>query len=220
MRGILYRYRIPPQDAEDLVQTALLAMIAKWDEIKTPNTWLCGTLENCCRAYLRERRRHAARFLELDGMELNPTTEGHWPLHDLWIDLDRLLLLLPAGHRQLLVLRFRLGFGAAEAARATGFAGSSGRQTLRRSLARLRAAIGGETAPVESPRSPRVSGRQLQSETHGATAGEDQITAPETAIGPMAPRADGVVRSAVPEGVVVAIAPRPRPARHQTAAPA
>jgi len=219
MRGILYRYRIPPQDAEDLVQTALLAMIAKRDEIKTPNTWLCGTLENCCRAFLRERRQYAARFLELDGMELDPATEGQWPLHDLRIDLDRLLLLLPAGHRQLVVLRFRLGFAAAEAARATGFAGSSGRQTLRRSLARLRAAIGGETAPVESPRSPRVSGRRLQTGTRGATVGE-QVTTPETAVGPMARRADGVVRSEVPEGERVEIAPRPRPASHQTAAPA
>ncbi len=143
LRGILYRYRIPPQDAEDLVQTALLAMIAKWDEIQTPNVWLCGTLENCCREYLRERHRYAARFLELDSMELDPATEGHCPRHDLRIDLDRLLLLLPAGHRQLVVLRFRLGFGAAEAARATGLAGGSGRQTLRRSLARLRAAVGG-----------------------------------------------------------------------------
>jgi DNA-directed RNA polymerase specialized sigma24 family protein len=74
------------------------------------------------------------------------------PRHDLQIDLDRLLLLLPAGHRQMVVLRFRLGLGAAEAARETGFAGGSGRQALRRSLARLRAAIGGEAAPVESPR--------------------------------------------------------------------
>src|SRR5579863_4663422 len=76
MRGILHSHRIPPQDAEDLVQTALAAMVAGWDDILEPRVWLCGTLRNCCLAYWRARRAHAARFEELDGLELDRGSES------------------------------------------------------------------------------------------------------------------------------------------------
>jgi len=157
MRGILHSHRIPPQDAEDLVQTALAAMVAGWDDILEPRVWLCGTLRNCCLAYWRARRAHAARFEELDGLELDRGSESERARRDLLIDLDRVVTQLPAGHRRLLVLRFRLGLGSEEAARAMGFAGDSVRQTVRRSVARLRAAVQ-EAPPVGTPRR-RTRGR-------------------------------------------------------------
>lgn len=140
VRAILSSHRIPPQDAEDLVQAALLALTASWDDIRDPGAWLCGTLRRCCLGYWRDRRRFAQRFQELDGLALEVPVESERPRRDLLIDLDRALAKLPPRHRRLLVLRYRLGFETDEAAQALGLASGSVRQTVRRSLAQLSAA--------------------------------------------------------------------------------
>ena len=148
VRAILSSHRIPPQDAEDIVQTALLALTASWDDVRDPGAWLCGTLRRCCLGYWRERRRFAQRFEELDGLALELGVESGRSRRDLLIDLDRALAKLPPSHRRLLVLRYRLGFKTDEAAQAVGLASGSVRQTVRRSLARL------STAVHETPQAP------------------------------------------------------------------
>src|SRR5580692_8609926 len=66
IRRILARYRIPPQDAEDVVQTALMLAVMKWAEIVMPDLWLLGTLQNRCIMYWRVRRRESARQAPFD----------------------------------------------------------------------------------------------------------------------------------------------------------
>jgi RNA polymerase sigma factor (sigma-70 family) len=180
LRTILSCHRIPPQDAEDLVQTALLALVARWDDVHDPSAWLCGTLRRCCLRYWRERRLQAQRFLELDGLSLELGSGAQCARGDLLIDLDRGLAQLPPRHRQLLLLRYRLGLGPGEAARATGFASRSVQQTIRRSLARLRAALH-ETAPAGDGRLGAASGEADEPAPAAAGAVRIEAVAPEEA---------------------------------------
>jgi|GEM_PF-4698857 len=48
----LKAYRIPIPDSEDLVQDALVAMLAEWDDIRDPGPWLVGALRHRCRLYV------------------------------------------------------------------------------------------------------------------------------------------------------------------------
>lgn len=61
---ILARYRIPSQDAEDLIQDTLLAYLYQHAEVRDPGKWLLGTLRNRCLLYWRARRRH-----QLDSLD-------------------------------------------------------------------------------------------------------------------------------------------------------
>ena len=55
-------FRIPAQDAEDLLQDALVLFITKRPQIVSPDAWLIGTLRYRCLLYWRKRRR---RLLEI-----------------------------------------------------------------------------------------------------------------------------------------------------------
>ena len=58
---VLYRYRIPVDHGEDLIQTAFVLGITRWTEIRNPTTWLLGTLTNRCILYWRARRLEPGR---------------------------------------------------------------------------------------------------------------------------------------------------------------
>ena len=57
LRAVLARFRIPEQDAEDLLQQALLAFVCKRHTVRDVESWLLGTLRNRCLKYWRARRR-------------------------------------------------------------------------------------------------------------------------------------------------------------------
>ena len=57
LKSLFARYRIPPEDTEDILQQGLLALIYQWQNIRDPEAWLFGTLRNRCLIYWRERRR-------------------------------------------------------------------------------------------------------------------------------------------------------------------
>src|SRR5258706_13455803 len=57
LKVLFARYRIPPQDTEDIVQQALLALIYQRQEIRDPAAWMLGTIRNKCLLYWREQRR-------------------------------------------------------------------------------------------------------------------------------------------------------------------
>lgn len=135
---VLYRYRIPTQDAEDLLQETFVILLAKWDSIRSPEAWLVATLRNRCSIYWR---RHRSRIydlvddavLEVLARAQRPEQERAHLRHDLSLAMEG----LAPHHRRLLELRYGMGFTSAEAGDHLGHSAASVRKMIRRSLAHL-----------------------------------------------------------------------------------
>jgi RNA polymerase sigma factor (sigma-70 family) len=138
LKALFARYRIPPQDTEDLLQQALLALVYQRQSIRDPEAWLIGTLRNKCLLYWRERRRKLydavdAAVLDCMAEPMAPAQEGA----DLIRDLTSVLERLPERCRSLLSLRYRQGYEPPELAERLGYSQSSISKITTRCLAAL-----------------------------------------------------------------------------------
>jgi RNA polymerase sigma factor (sigma-70 family) len=138
LKRLLSTYHIPADDAEDVLQQSLLALVYQWDRVRDPECWLLGTLKRHCLMYWRTNRRRIysavdSTLLELLSEPVAPTQERM----DLLCDLENLLGRLPSRCRQLLHLRFQLGFEPMEVARRLGYRASSIGKITNRCLAAL-----------------------------------------------------------------------------------
>jgi RNA polymerase sigma factor (sigma-70 family) len=149
LKRILFRYRIPAQDAEDLLQETFLIMVSKWGSIRNPDAWLLATLANRCIIYWRKYRSRLWDLVDTAILEL--LAEAEAPAQEksaLRFDLDALLSALPDRCRSILRLRYGLGCSTAEAALRTGYCKSSVRKVTRRCLAALTHQLLGYGLPV------------------------------------------------------------------------
>lgn len=167
--SLFSRYRIPPEDSEDLLQQALLALVYQQDRIRTPGAWLVGTVRNCCRNYWTERRRQVydavdRSVLDALAVEEAPSQERH----DLRHDLTLLMEALPPRSRKLIRLRYLLGYEPAEAAAALGYSPASVSKTTRRAFAQIAGRV----------LAARASGTDAEEQVHGEQR-EEQIGAPD-----------------------------------------
>jgi RNA polymerase sigma factor (sigma-70 family) len=119
LKQLVARYRIPAQDAEDLVQTALIATLRNYSMLADPEGWLVRTVINQCLMYHRSRRRRPEEPLDLDTAELQPVPSFEAQIADRE-DIERRLAKLPPVCRQLFRLRFVYGFSAKEVAELMG----------------------------------------------------------------------------------------------------
>ena len=142
---VLYRYHIPADDGEDLVQTTLLLAVAKWKGIRDPEAWLIGTLHKRCILYWRTRRSNTEVTRPFEELDREHAVEPDQTRRERFADLGKVWNCLPPAHRKLLLLRFQEGMSPREAAQAVGLAHSSVRKTTLRACERLREALG--TAP-------------------------------------------------------------------------
>jgi RNA polymerase sigma factor (sigma-70 family) len=138
LKRLLVLYRIPSEDAEDVLQQALLALVHQWDRVRDPESWLVGTVKRHCFMYWRKRRRRIysavdSAILEWLSEPIAPTQERA----DLLSDLEHLIDRLPSRCRSLLRLRFRLGYEPLEVARKLGYRASSIGKITTRCLAAL-----------------------------------------------------------------------------------
>jgi RNA polymerase sigma factor (sigma-70 family) len=138
LKSLLATYRIPVEDAEDVLQETLVALLYQWERVRDPECWLLGTLKRHCLMYWRNHRRRIysavdSTVLELVSMPVPPSQEKS----DLLADLNSLLDRLPSRCRSLLRLRFRLGYEAPEVAEQLGYQASSIGKITTRCLAAL-----------------------------------------------------------------------------------
>jgi RNA polymerase sigma-70 factor (ECF subfamily) len=138
VKALFLRYRIPPQDTEDILQQALLALVYHRESIRDPEAWLFGTLRNKSLLYWRTQRRKLyeavdSTVLEIMGHTLAPEQEEA----DLRRDLASALELLPERCRSILTLRYRHGYNPAEMARQLGYSQGSISKITTRCLAAL-----------------------------------------------------------------------------------
>lgn len=138
LKRLLSTYHIPVDDADDVLQQSLLALVYQWDRVRDPETWLLGTLKRHCLMYWRTNRRRI--YLSVDSTLLELLSEPVAPSQErteLLCDLESLLGRLPSRCRQLLHLRFQLGYEPLEVARRLGYRASSMGKITNRCLAAL-----------------------------------------------------------------------------------
>lgn len=138
LKRLLSTYRIPCEDAEDVLQQALLALIFQWERVRDPESWLFGTVKRHCLMYWRTHRRRIYSTVDTTILEwlsepLAPSQERA----DLLCDLESLIDRLPPRCQSLLRLRFRLGYEPTEVARMLGYRESSIGKITTRCLAAL-----------------------------------------------------------------------------------
>jgi len=138
LKVLFARYRIPPQDTEDIVQQALLALIYQRQEIREPEAWMLGTIRNKCLLYWREQRRKLYDAVDAAVLELmaEPGTPDQEET-DLRRDLTHAIEQLPERCRSLLALRYRQGYEPPELAERLGYSPSSINKVTTRCLAAL-----------------------------------------------------------------------------------
>jgi len=138
LKRLLARYRIPSEDAEDVLQQSLLALLYQWERVRDPESWLYGTLKRHCLMYWRTHRRRI--YSAVDSTLLEWLSEPAAPSRerqDLLCDLESLIDRLPSRCRRLLRLRFRLGYEPLEVAHQLGYCASSIGKITTRCLAAL-----------------------------------------------------------------------------------
>jgi RNA polymerase sigma factor (sigma-70 family) len=121
MVRVLSRYRIPQEDAEDLLQETFVALVFKWKSIRNPEAWLLSTLRNRCTLYWRQRRRDL--FEAVDSALLDALASPQDPPQsrtDLRHDLNLAISRLPERYQDLLRLRYGLGCKSSEVAEQMG----------------------------------------------------------------------------------------------------
>ena len=138
LRQLLRGQVIPEQDADDLIQNTLLALVFQWKGIRNPRAWVVGTVKKNCLMYWRSRRRRL--YDAVDGPVLEWLAGGERPSQerrDLENDMGLLLDRIPRRYRTVLHLRYGLGYDSREVARCTGYRRSSIGKVTARSLAAL-----------------------------------------------------------------------------------
>lgn len=161
LKRLLTTYRIPSEDAEDVLQQTLLALLYQWERVRDPECWLLGTLKRHCLMYWRTHRRRI--YSTVDSTILEWLSEPVAPSQertDLLYDLENLIGRLPSRCRSLLQLRFQMGYEPPEVAKRLGYRASSiGKITTRclAALSRELLAAGLTEEPAEPDTAP--SGR-------------------------------------------------------------
>ena len=138
IKYVFSRFRIPPQDAEDVLQQTLLTFLYKKDTIENAEKWLIGTLRNRCLLYWRDRRRRLYTAVDKALLESVARSESApQERSDLLRDLNTALASVPNRCRSLLWLRYRQGYEPPEAAKELGYRASSIYKVTERCLAAL-----------------------------------------------------------------------------------
>ena len=151
-------FRIPVQDAEDLLQDTFVLFITKRRQIVSPDAWLIGTLRFRCLLYWRKRRRRLLETVdETLLMELAGGSSPRQENDDLARDLSGAIGRLPDRCRSLLRLRYGLGCDDPEVALRLGYSPTGIRKIAHRCLSALTLQMlagGYPTAAIPAESSP------------------------------------------------------------------
>jgi RNA polymerase sigma factor (sigma-70 family) len=140
LHSLLVSWRVPLEDADDVLHDSLLALLDQWhamDAVANPEAWLVGTLRNTILQYWRRRGRQS-RFLAR-WSQATPTSEpAPQERQDAARDVAALTAHLSLRDVQVLWLRFGLGHKPREIAKILACQPDYVRKITRRALARVR----------------------------------------------------------------------------------
>jgi RNA polymerase sigma factor (sigma-70 family) len=138
-REYLRRHRLPPEDADDILQETLLTYLIKHDGIYNPEAWLRGALRKRCQFYWRRRRKSLLTVVDRSILEaLSQAARAEQSeREDVQRDLGRALDSIPPRCRQLLALRYGQDCDPRVAAESLGYRRSGAYKIFERCLAAL-----------------------------------------------------------------------------------
>jgi RNA polymerase sigma factor (sigma-70 family) len=148
---VLYRFRIPAQDTEDLLQELVVQFLENRARVESPEAWLVGTLKFRCALYWRKRRRSLVEAIDgalLD--ELAGGAPGRQENDDLSRDLCRAIDRLSERCRSFIRLRYGLGYENPEVAEQLGYSKTGIRKISSRCLDALTDQILAVGPPAEA----------------------------------------------------------------------
>ncbi|WP_438297525.1 sigma-70 family RNA polymerase sigma factor [Streptomyces sp. HUAS TT7] len=148
-----------PQDAQDLLQLALLRTFHQWDRIRNktnPDAYVHQVLDS-----VRIDHWRGGGFRDVPTADLQDGAVPDFaPGHAEHEALRALVAGLPQRRRQVVFMRYWLGMSAAEIAAALGIGPATVRSTLFQTLLRLRAGLErGEGAAPQSASPTRLTNR-------------------------------------------------------------
>lgn len=120
-KAIVGFHRIPPEDADDLVQQTYLTYLSRWREVRNPQAWLAGTLRKRCLMFWRARRQSWLSTVESSVLEARADRRVPQKQVRLRLDLARMARRLPERSRELLRLRYGWGCCPKETAERLGY---------------------------------------------------------------------------------------------------
>ncbi|HXO30103.1 MAG TPA: sigma-70 family RNA polymerase sigma factor [Thermoanaerobaculia bacterium] len=167
LRRMLANFRVPLEDAEDVLHDALVALLRTWEQldgVANREAWLLGTLRITIFQYWRARTRER-RFLEQLSHELAASESAPQERQDSARDLEALTADLTERDFQILWVRYGLCLKPREAAELLGCRPDSVRKLCRRALARVRRRL--PQPPPAAPARPAPAG---PAPTHPAAA--------------------------------------------------
>ncbi len=143
LRALLKRYEVAPEDGEDLLQEALLALWRKRTQVRDYEAWLVSALRMECLRYRRRGKQQIYAAVDEAALERLAGYDGFAPADlALYQDLRGLIQRLPARHQALIHLRYGLGLTPEETASRLGYRLSSLKKTTTRCLQTLRRQLG------------------------------------------------------------------------------
>lgn len=140
--SIFGRFRIRPEDAEDLLQNVMMQFVMKESQIRNPPAWICRSLELECLMHLRTERRRIVRIVEDALIEV--LAGGSMPDAERELmrrRLGRWISKLPWKCQNLIRLKFGEERDADEIAKLTGYKKSSVDKVIRRCIQALKKKI-------------------------------------------------------------------------------
>ncbi len=155
LKQILAYQNIPAEEAEDLLQEALLAALYKWHTIRDLDFWLMGALKNRCLLYWRSQRMKLFQAMDPESLEnVGPPQPALQERHEMLLDIEKVAAGFSPYHRKILQLRFGLGLSVAEVAELVGSNTENIRKLSNRVIARLRRQVLESSGAAETANAP------------------------------------------------------------------
>ena len=138
LKQLLKNCRVPPEDAEDVLQDTFLALFRQWESIRHKESWLISTLRFKCAAYWK--RVQDERLVAMDAQAVESFSQPRAPDQGrevpLW-DFKTAVCRVGRKDKALLWLHFGMGLSLNEVAERLGYRPSGIRKLKLRAVARL-----------------------------------------------------------------------------------
>jgi RNA polymerase sigma factor (sigma-70 family) len=138
LQAIFRSHRCSHEDAEDLLQEALMVMVRRWGDIDDPDAFLLGVVRRLILNMLRRRRSRREVNVEEAVLAAVPSADSAAAQAECRHDVETLLAALPERGGRIVEMRYGEELSSREIADQLSYSVGSVRKLATRHLGRLR----------------------------------------------------------------------------------